>query len=286
MPQSSSSNHWLHQLMAANAAAQSTQPRKVPNDVTLGSASLKKVGLPKHSRPQLKNVRLTERLGSGLYGVVYRGTYNGSMDVAVKFVKYSKDFDREVAMQRRFHELGLPVPKVYGSYVYKGVGVVIMSRVDGTVRAFAKCHHGEHGPQLMEAIALKLKGLVQWMQQAGVVHGDLHLSNLAYKRTGQGGDVDIMLIDFGRSLVIPPGISSKSRAFLKTVDAFMVWHYACKNFSLGAELNAALRAVHFPGSVLFADLGAPEGTPKAARCKDDDFQHVFHKYSDIAKRYT
>jgi len=208
-----------------------------------------------------------DRLGDGIAGDVYLGVHTPTgKRVAVKVqsmrarpqepdreVVDRQTFEREVAMQNRFHDkAGFFVPAVLRSYTFKNrYAVTVMDTIDGIL---------EDGVQradrkLLLYVARQVKRLVATLAKHGLLHGDLHTANMAFKLRRMGTELvpQVALIDFGRSAsgVTDPDVFD--------FDRFWVWRSSRRV----PAFNRALLSVGFPGSKAMV-LATGQARPNAA----------------------
>ena len=145
----------------------------------------------------LANWKFKSFLGSGTYGSIFSVTNSRGSVRAAKIV--SVDPGPEVRAQRKLASIGV-APKLYDSCkLSKGVWVMIMEQVDGSVQDLvAGAGQKSLGKRKLNNIFGEIVRNVEAMEAANLCHGDLSLDNLGYV-TRPDGSVRLMLIDFGWS---------------------------------------------------------------------------------------
>ena len=184
---------------------------------------------------------LIQVLGSSIKSVNYSGLHvqmPSGQRLFIRCAEQQHTDDVNVHMQKEFRKrLGRVVPKIYdeetGYVKLKGSKLVMcmktMEIVDGELEELIKSSTADH-----HDLALKLKDLVLRMRRKKCVHGDFHLSNIAYKNTPTG--VALRLIDFEYSCI---DIDSDS-------DLWSAWDPKSLEKEIKRRWLAQLRAVDFP----------------------------------------
>ncbi len=172
-------------------------------------------------------------------------------------------------------------------------GMVEMDRIDGVLDTFlaterkrmnAKFGNAAVGAQERAAllrnyktvlmdVASQIRALVENMQAAGFVHGDLHFGNIGFVLVKRGNSElrpRLKIIDFGRSfddnrLDIPannPGVRARAQRLLDwSVDSFLVWRGSLYHPDAMAHLyddwtiNKALHEAGFPETEFLKRFG-------------------------------
>jgi tRNA A-37 threonylcarbamoyl transferase component Bud32 len=190
--------------------------------------------------------------------------------VIVKVVKINtkrrvERFEREVWMHRRANRYlrRFSVALVDG-YAHKlgrsTYGVMVMEQADGTL---GEVLAGGVDAATASYVARRLKELVIDLRAASMVHGDLHVDNVAFKIVN--GKPRPVLIDFGRSI--------ERADDHRGTDAFMVWASFTAMWPPSEKIDTrykqsmydALIDVNFPGSPMLAKHCAGANKPRAAR---------------------
>jgi predicted Ser/Thr protein kinase len=159
----------------------------------------------------IRNIKITKRIGAGGYGTVFQGTSNKGKNYAVKIQANSNNFSSEV---RALHKLTdkqiAPNYKLAGklkwspsvaNLIPKGLpflhnGALIVS----TLIKGKPLKNYMTGPPLNAALKQKIVNKVKKMHNAGIIHGDLHRNNIIINNKGEP-----WIIDFGKSLNLPAG---------------------------------------------------------------------------------
>ena len=202
-----------------------------------------------------KGVTLTGYINRGLHGIVLRGTRCGR-DCAIKLVALGpNDSETSLAKEVRMHfvfrsRLPQHVPQLFDAYIAEHygrlVGVLVMDRVGHTLHSELK--RRAQDPLYLQAAADEVRQLVSTLAANRLVHGDLHLGNIALSHDGS---TPLQLIDFGCSF---PGSLP--------VDAYMVWRASVDpSCSYGAAFNQALVEVGFPGSPFVQEITGGSSRP-------------------------
>lgn len=143
----------------------------------------------------LKDWKFKAFLGSGNHGSIFSVVNKRGAVRAAKIV--SVDPGPEVRAQKKLASIGV-APRVYDSCkLSKGIWVMIMEQVDGSVQDLVAGHKSLCKKKL-DNIFREIIRNVEAMEDANVSHGDLSLDNLGYV-TCPGGRLRLMLIDFGWS---------------------------------------------------------------------------------------
>jgi hypothetical protein len=180
-------------------------------------------------------------------------------EVAVKIVDRTgsapDDFAREVHAQRRMRAAlsasgDLRVPDILDAWTVnvrgRSFGVLVMERVACTVHEMLFYHHAD--PRLMRSIVGTLKGVVERLQHASAVHGDLHTGNVGFDEQGR-----VFLMDHEFSLCDdrpPPGVEEPVASLFAGVDVLCMWRHSLVPGSTYTSLNIGLLENDFPGSEL------------------------------------
>jgi serine/threonine protein kinase len=195
---------------------------------------------------------LQTAIGQGQHGAVFGGTFEGA-PVAVKIVSLDAwgtplgafaAFAHEVKMQRAFARKGL-APKLRKSFAVRADGrthgVIVMDRVDGTLAQLLYRH-----PKACAHVAKLIAHLLRRLRALRLVHGDMHLDNIAFVRVPE---LQLRLIDFGASYAAAPNAK---------------WE----------EYNASMSARGAPKCLRDAGIVMPAGFPNAIR-NDTHYLQVY-----------
>lgn len=143
----------------------------------------------------LKNWKFSAFLGSGSHGSTFSIKNKSGAVRAAKIV--SVDPGPETRAQKRLASIGV-APKVYDSCkLSKGVWVLIMEQVEGSVQDLVGGQKSLSKSRLNNLFREIVRN-VEAMETANVSHGDLSLDNMGYVTLPDGG-IRVMLIDFGWS---------------------------------------------------------------------------------------
>lgn len=143
----------------------------------------------------LKNWKFKAFLGSGAHGSTFSIVNKNGTIRAAKIV--SVDPCREVRAQRKMASIGV-APKVYDTCkLAKGVWVLTMEQVDGSVQDLVGGTKSL-GKKKLRSLFQEIVKIVEAMEKANVSHGDLSLDNIGYI-VRPDGSYRVMLIDFGWS---------------------------------------------------------------------------------------
>lgn len=199
-------------------------------------------------------------IGQGQYGTVFGATYAGAA-AAVKVTAVPlANFAHEVEMQKRFARKTL-APKVRASFFVQAgartYGVIVMDKVDGTVGTHVYRH-----PRDCARVAKLILHLLGRLRSLRLVHGDMHLENIAIVRAPE---LQVRLIDFGGSYRVANNARNSN------------WE----------KYNASMAARGAPKCLADAGLVVPEGFPGDIR---DDvhylqvYQNMHAAVSDARRR--
>lgn len=143
----------------------------------------------------LKNWKFKAFLGSGAHGSAFSIENKNGVVRAAKIV--SVDPGPEVKAQKKMASIGVG-PRVYDSCkLTKGVWVLVMEQVDGSVEDLVGGQKSLSKTKLRNLFQEIVK-TVEAMEAANVSHGDLSLANIGYVARPDG-TLRIVLIDFGWS---------------------------------------------------------------------------------------
>ncbi|CAM9555032.1 unnamed protein product [Ectocarpus sp. 8 AP-2014] len=143
----------------------------------------------------LKNWKFKAFLGSGAHGSTFSIVNKSGIVRAAKIV--GVDPCREVRAQRKMASIGV-APKVYDTCkLAKGVWVLTMEQVNGSVQDLVGGHKSL-GKKKLKSLFQGIVKTVEAMEKANVSHGDLSLDNIGYVVRADGS-YGVMLIDFGWS---------------------------------------------------------------------------------------
>lgn len=170
----------------------------------------------------LKGWRITNFLGAGTFGFVFSIRSGTSRRGALKVVKDEANFSvaKEIAMQKRFHKLGMSPPVIdHCSYTPKGgerVHFILMERIDGVIDSFLQ----KRAPSnLLDTMVDRLFQIIQKMEKENLTHGDFHTENIGfvYKRANTPGNIQI--IDHGMSSDKGSNPELEVVQFLRTIES-------------------------------------------------------------------
>lgn len=159
--------------------------------------------------------RITERIGAGGMGIVYRAIDADGRDVAMKLLRHEIADDprarerlaREVASQRRLAHDG--VARVLDAELDSRFAFVITEFIPGPTLETAVDRHGPLHPELVREIGMGLGETLLAVHQADVIHRDLKPSNIMLRGAidedfdgfdPEGDGLDPVIIDFGIAL--------------------------------------------------------------------------------------
>ncbi|CAM9106737.1 unnamed protein product [Ectocarpus sp. 12 AP-2014] len=156
----------------------------------------------------LKTWKFKAFLGSGAHGSTFSIKNKSGVVRAAKIV--GVDPRPEIRAQRKMASIGV-APKVYDSCkLARGVWVLTMEQVDGSVQDLVGGHKSLSKKKLSNLFQEIVK-TVEAMEEAGVSHGDLSLDNIGYV-TRPDGSFRVILIDFGWSGRLVPMFDMTSLA--------------------------------------------------------------------------
>jgi len=143
-------------------------------------------------------VTLEEHLGTGNFGIVYRGVDSSGRLVAVKFVEktqFVKYLEREVNIQCSLKHENLV--RLYQFVDDPIMVVMVMEYCDCTLTEYIhKCKGNRIPEPQFRAFARQLMAGLQALHAAGIAHRDLKPDNVLMRR-GSTGEYTLKLADFG-----------------------------------------------------------------------------------------
>eukprot|EP01117_Protostelium_nocturnum_P010951 TRINITY_DN3964_c0_g1_i2.p1 TRINITY_DN3964_c0_g1~~TRINITY_DN3964_c0_g1_i2.p1 ORF type:complete len:343 (-),score=90.52 TRINITY_DN3964_c0_g1_i2:38-1066(-) len=150
------------------------------------------------SNLMITDVKVGNIIGSGFFGSVYCGSWNG-LDVAMKCISAEDD---EIASQKwkeeikLLHKLNHPnVVRLLGLYEHQQKVFMVMEFAEhGSVDSFLKKHTTLVRPQDMLKMTYEMARGMQYLAKVGVIHRDLSARNLLLD-----GLLHIKISDFGMS---------------------------------------------------------------------------------------
>ena len=143
----------------------------------------------------IKKYTFIKLVGKGTYGSAFLVINNKNERAIVKIQKIQRvDFLREVVMHKRLDRLGL-APKFYGADIWYNCGIIEMEEMDGILYNFLL---EKRDDKTLDNILSQLKSLLIKKNKEGIIHGDLHTGNIAYKYQ-KDGELKVYMIDFGFS---------------------------------------------------------------------------------------
>lgn len=207
----------------------------------------------------LQGFQLSGYLAQGAHGTVFSGHRKRSrarVIVKLELIHDVDKFDREVAYHRMFRSvLGRSAIRPISAFVAElptgaSLGVQVVEQASGLALDIMRAD-----PELASDLASQLKEIVYRLRSRGMMHGDLHLGNIAY-RTSTSGEHEIVLIDFGRS-----GVQLHDDATAMDADPFMVWTSTLLSSDICRSWRRALVSCNFPTSVRMQLLYGPKMPP-------------------------
>jgi len=153
----------------------------------------------------LQNIVIHERLGGGNFGDVFRGTWEGTAQVALKGMKEEKNFTQFVREASLLQKLNHPnIVKFFGLYINNNQAYIVMEYfVRGSLDRVLQTMDDINNDDLLGMAAQAASGM-QYLESQGIVHRDIALRNLLIT----GGDIEkytVKVTDFGLSRHIEKG---------------------------------------------------------------------------------
>lgn len=118
------------------------------------------------------------KLGSGMYGTVYRACKSGVCEYAIKKQKYNAEAKAEIQAYLSLDKLNV-APKLFAAWVCKGELYIVLEKM-------VKC---KHQPGQLK---LRVRKLLDKLEKHGWLHVDIHRGNVMCTKKGR-----TVLVDFG-----------------------------------------------------------------------------------------
>lgn len=175
----------------------------------------------KYELSPLSDYTSTKKIGEGETGKVYL-LCKGSKCVVRKMIKldydYTEPFDHEVEMHKKFEKAGL-APKLYGyGIITKGsskYAVLEMEPISGTFDDLLRVPQSK---KTLDWIVSSTKSILHKMCKYGLIHGDAHVGNFAYKSLSNGKR-KALLIDFGLSCCVKKAKCNERLEYIKLLES-------------------------------------------------------------------
>ncbi len=193
------------------------QPNGGPAPPRLSGSSIFK--LPCNFGPY----ELTEELGRGGMGVVYRAHHTGlRADVAIKMIRSSQlasddeiqRFYREAQAAARLNHHG--IVRVHDVGERDGIHFLTMDLVEGSTLSQRLTQQGPLPPDEAARVLLQVAQAVEYLHSKGVIHRDLKPSNVMLGRNNQA-----YITDFGLAKVEQPDTNATTTGTIIGTPAYM-----------------------------------------------------------------
>lgn len=155
--------------------------------------------------------RVYSEIASGSFGTLYVVRLYDSM-FAVKMEQcneaiYTREefktkIQNEYKYQKRAHEMGCALRIYeYGTYEHNGdlFSFITMELLDHAIEPFLSVIQSDPSNEILQSMAYKIQALNDTLRVMGMVHGDLHWSNIMVESSPHSNELSIVLIDFGMS---------------------------------------------------------------------------------------
>jgi tRNA A-37 threonylcarbamoyl transferase component Bud32 len=185
------------------------------------SKSAKRKAEQKYELTPISDYTSVKKIGEGENGKVYL-LCEGRKCVVRKMIKldydYLEPFNHEVEMQKKFAKAHL-APKLYGyGVITKGkskYAVLDMEQISGT---FDDLIQVPQSKETLDWIVSSVNKILRKMCKHGLIHGDAHLGNFAYKDLPHSKR-KALLIDFGLSCCIKKAECNERLEYIKLLES-------------------------------------------------------------------
>ena len=146
--------------------------------------------------------KITKLLGKGVEGSVFASIGPNGEQNAVKISTRQSDldFEREVRILKKTNLLDISVPVLETSTIVipdsgkENHKFIIMDRIDGTAENLF--NERKWSEEQLQIWVDEIFQIIKKLSDNNLVHGDMHLNNIGFKRQ-EDGSIKFMLLDFG-----------------------------------------------------------------------------------------
>jgi len=147
----------------------------------------------------LTNIIIGNEIGSGNFGSVRTGLWNGTTEVALKYLndpEKMKEFASEVNLLKKLKHPN--IVQFYGCFIENAKYMIVMEWMpNGSLQDYLEKHKEDlNEVDLLKMINDTLKGMI-YLEEKGIIHRDLAARNLLVSK-----DLSIKISDFGMGKIV------------------------------------------------------------------------------------